>query len=374
MDHRMLLFPLSFSAALAASSVVPAQSASSVSAVRPIVIAHRGASGYRPEHTLAAYELAIDMGADFIEPDLVMSKDGVLLARHENALAVVDVKSGAISEATSNVHELAQFASRRTTKSIDGKTVTGWFTEDFTVAELKTLRARERIPKERPANTAYDDQYAIPTFQEVIDLAQAKSAALGRTIGIYPETKHPSYHRALGLPMEDALVAVLEANGLNHRQAPVFIQSFEVENLRDLSTKTSVRLVQLLSSSGRPWDLAARGDGKTYADMATAVGLREIARYAQGVGPAKSYIIPRNRDGTLGTPTAFVRDAHAVGLVVHPWTFRAENAFLPTEHQRGASRTEHGDGVAEINAFLRAGIDGFFTDQADVGVRAVLGQ
>jgi len=337
----------------------------------PIVIAHRGASGYRPEHTLAAYELAIAMGADFIEPDLVMTKDGVLIARHENALAIVDGNTGKITEATTDVHTLAQFAARRATKLVDGKTLTGWFAEDFTLAEIRTLRARERIPKERPGNTAHDDKYPIPTLQEVIDLAKSRSKALGRTIGIYPETKHPSYHAAVGLPLEDALVKVLAANGWNDATAPVYIQSFETHNLRYLRTITTLRLVQLLSASGSPWDLEARGDTRTYADLATATGLREIATYAQGVGPNKNLVIRRRPDGRLATPTAFVRDAHAAGLVVHPWTFRAENTFLPPDHRRGAIPSDLGDGVGEIAAFIAAGIDGFFTDHADVGVAAV---
>jgi glycerophosphoryl diester phosphodiesterase len=356
--------------ALGSSGAMPAEPAGTLAQAKPIVIAHRGASGYRPEHTLAAYELAIDMGADFIEPDLVMTKDGVFVARHENALAQFDPHTGAITEATSNVHELARFAARRSTKVIDGRGVTGWFTEDFTLAELKTLRARERIPKQRPANVAYDDKYPIPTLQEVIDLAKTKAAALGRDIGIYPETKHPSYHAAIGLPMEDALVKILEANGLNHASAAVFIQSFEVSNLRYLSTITKVKLVQLLLADGRPWDFAVRGDTRSYADLASAEGLREIATYANGVGPAKSYIIPPDADGTLGQPSAFVRDARAAGLVVHPWTFRAENAFLPPEHRRGCARTAHGDAESEIVRYLRTGIGGFFTDHADVGVRA----
>ena len=366
MNRHLLLFPLSLTTAIGVSNAVPAESGPGPTTAKPIVIAHRGASGYRPEHTLAAYELAIDMGAQFIEPDVVMTKDGVLVARHENTLAVLDATSGAIIEATTNVHELPHFASRRSTKVIDGKHITGWFSEDFTLAELKTLRARERLPKERPANVAYDDKYAIPTLQEVIDRARAKSAAVGRTIGIYVETKHPSYHASIGLPMEDVLLKTLTANGLDDAAAAVYIQSFEVGNLRYLSTVTKVKLVQLLLSSGKPWDFTLQGDVRTYADMATAAGLREIARYANGVGPAKSHILTR-----AGAPTSFVRDAHAAGLVVHPWTFRAENAFLPAAHQRGSDRTALGDVQAEMLAYLTAGVDGFFTDHPDIGVRAV---
>ena len=335
-----------------------------------LVIAHRGASGYRPEHTLAAYALALDLGADYVEPDLVLTRDGVFIARHENALAVVDDASGAVIEATTNVHTLPRFADRRATKTIDGKRLTGWFSEDFTLAEIKSLRARERIPRERPGNRAYDDQFEISTLQEVIELAQAKSAALGRTIGIYPETKHPSYHASIGLPMEDRLVAVLRANGWDRADAPVFIQSFEVANLRYLASITSVRRVQLLAARGKPWDFELAGDPRAYADLATAAGLQEIARYAQGVGPHKSWVVTSGPNGRLGTPTRFVADAHAAGLVVHPWTFRAENAFLPADLRRGKRVSDHGDARAEILAFLRTGIDGFFTDHADVGVAA----
>ncbi|MCC7081171.1 MAG: glycerophosphodiester phosphodiesterase [Burkholderiales bacterium] len=336
-----------------------------------IVIAHRGASGYYPEHTLAAYAAAIDMGADFIEPDLVMTRDGVLIARHENALAIVDETSGGVLEATTNVHALPQFAARCAPRIIDGRRISGWFAEDFTAAEIKTLRARERIPRERPRNAEHDDRYTLPTLQEIIDLAKRRSAELGRTIGIYPETKHPSYHAAIGLALEPALLQVLAANGWNDAKAPVFIQSFETQNLRTLRAMTSVRLIQLLDVRGQPWDLSDSGDPRTYVDLATAQGLREIARYADGVGPHKALVIGRTPSGALDRVTGFVRDAHAAGLLVHPWTFRTENAFLPPEFRRGEDRTAHGDGQGEIAAYLRADIDGFFTDQADVGVAAV---
>ena len=338
------------------------------SAVTPIVIAHRGASGYRPEHTLAAYDLAIDMGADFIEPDVVITKDGVLITRHENALAIVEESSGRVIEATTNVHELAHFANRRTTKRIDGKALTGWFAEDFTLAEIKTLRARERIPRERPNNVAYNDRFEVPTLQEVIDLAKARGAKLGRVIGVYPETKHPSYHASIGLPLEDRLVATLAANDWNRSDAPVFIQSFEVGNLRYLSTITKVKLVQLVSASGSPWDLAARGENRLYADLITPSGLREIARYAQGIGPDKRLGVRYDADGAAATE--LVKDAHAVGLLVHPWTFRAENAFLPARLRKGAERAVHGDLEAEIRAHIDAGVDGYFTDHSDIGVAA----
>jgi glycerophosphoryl diester phosphodiesterase len=341
------------------------------SAAMPIVIAHRGASGYFPEHTLAAYAAAIDMGADYIEPDLVMTRDGKLIARHENALAIVDEATGAIIEATTNVHTLPQFATRRITRLVDGKRISGWFAEDFTLSEIRVLRARERIPSERPRNVEHDDRYPIPTLQEVIDLAKRRGRALGRTIGIYPETKHPSYHAAIGLPLEPALLAVLAANEWNDARAPVFIQSFETQNLRALRSTTSVRLIQLLDASGKPWDFVVSGDPRTYADLATPEGLREIARYADGVGPHKTLVIARTLTGDLGQDTGLVSAAHAAGLRVHPWTFRAENAFLPPRFRRGDERSARGDAQAELAAYLRTGIDGFFTDHPDIGVAAV---
>ncbi len=367
---RLLALPCLLLPAMTPVDAAPCSANAAEREAVPLVIAHRGASGYRPEHTLAAYDLAIDMGADYIEPDLVLTRDGVFIARHENALALVDASTGSLIEATTNVHTLPRFAARRATKQVDGKALTGWFAEDFTLAEIKQLRARERIPHERPANVCHDDHHKIPTLQEVIDLAQRRSAVLGRTIGIYPETKHPSYHASIGLPMEDTLVAVLAANGWNDAQAPVFIQSFEIGNLRYLRTITRVRLVQLLEADGQPWDFVASGDPRGYADLASAEGLRTIAAYAQGVGPHKSLVIARTAEGALGPATRFVAHAHAAGLRVHPWTFRAENAFLPTDYRRGGGAGTRGDVEGEITAFLRAGIDGLFTDHADAGVAA----
>ncbi|HEY9862027.1 MAG TPA: glycerophosphodiester phosphodiesterase family protein, partial [Candidatus Obscuribacterales bacterium] len=223
----------------------------------PIVIGHRGASGLRPEHTLAAYELAIAQGADYIEPDLVATKDGVLVARHENEIS-----------GTTDVAERPEFSDRKTTKTIDGVAYTGWFTEDFTLAELKTLRAKERIPGLRPGNTAFNGQFEIPTLQEVIDLAQRKSAELGRTIGIYPETKHPSYFDSIGLSLEEPLVETLNQNGYIGLNAPVFIQSFEVGNLQQLNQLTDVPLVQLFGgATDQPYDFVLQGDTRTYGDL-----------------------------------------------------------------------------------------------------------
>ena len=339
----------------------------------PTVIAHRGASALRPEHTLAAYQKAIDDGADIIEPDLVITKDGVLVARHENAIAILNA-DGSVKEATTDVVDRPEFAGRKTTKTIDGQAITGWFTEDFTLAELKTLRARERIPAQRPANVAYNGQFEIPTLQEVIDLAKAQSAKTGRTIGIYPETKHPTYFQSIGQPLEAPLLAVLEKNGWNHKDAPVFVQSFEVANLQAIRKLSTVRLVQLVAPSGRPYDFVAQGAANTrsYADLVTAEGLRQVATYANAVGPYKTLVVPV-KDGALGEPTALVANARAAGLAVHIWTLRPENSFLPASLRKAPSSDANarGDSVAEITAYLRAGVDGFFTDDSAVGRAAV---
>lgn len=320
----------------------------------PLVIAHRGASGYRPEHTLAAYALAIEQGADFIEPDLVSTSDGVLVARHENE----------ISE-TTDVEEHPEFADRSTTKTIDGRRVSGWFTEDFTLAELKTLRATERLPLVRPQNTSYDGMFTVPTLQEVIDLARAKSTK-SRRIGLYPETKHPSYFDSIGLSLEEPLVRTLHSSGYRKRSAPVFIQSFEVGNLMDLDEMTKLRLVQLVNGGGQPYDVRAAGGTTTYAQMVTRSGLRRISDYADGVGPFKDHIIPRRSDGTLATPTPLVRNAHRSGLVVHTWTFRRENQFLPAEYRSSADPNAPGDLAGELRAFIAAGVDGVFSDNPDI--------
>jgi glycerophosphoryl diester phosphodiesterase len=317
----------------------------------PLIIAHRGASGYRPEHTLESYALAARMGAGSIEPDLVATRDGVLVARHENEIG-----------GTTDVAGHPEFAGRRTTKTIDGAELTGWFTEDFTLAELKTLRARERIPHLRPANSGFDGRFEVPTFQEVLDLRTRLSSELGRPIGVYPETKHPTYFRSIGLPLEPELVRALTDAGLNHGDAPVFVQSFETGNLRALAGELEVPLVQLLGAKGtRP-----AGDGRTYAELATPAGLRDVARYAAGVGPSKDHIVPRTADAGSAPPTAFVDDAHAAGLVVHPYTFRRENAFLPRELRSSADPAGIGDLAAELRLFLALGVDGVFTDNPDV--------
>ena len=324
------------------------------------VVGHRGASGYRPEHTLASYETAILQCADYIEPDLVPTKDGVLVARHENEIG-----------GTTNVADRPEFADRRATKVIDGRTVTGWFTEDFTLAELKTLRAKERLPVVRPANTAFDGLYQVPTFDEVLDLARHSTTCDGRPVGVYPETKHPTYFDSIGLSLEEPLLAQLAANGLDHKRAPVIIQSFETGNLRELDRRTQVQLAQLVDCSGAPYDLVAAGDPRTYADLVTRAGLKQIARYADGVGLCKDVMIPRTADGTLGTPTTVIRDAHRVGLVVHGWTFRRENQFLPAEFRSSTDPNAVGDLAGEIRVFVDAGMDGLFSDNPDVAAATV---
>jgi glycerophosphoryl diester phosphodiesterase len=324
---------------------------------QPLVIAHRGASGHRPEHTLAAYELGARLGADFIEPDLVSTRDGVLVARHENEIA-----------GTTDVETRPEFADRRTTKTIDGVSYTGWFTEDFTLAELRTLRAEERIPAVRPRNTLYDRRYRIPTLQQVIDLAQRLGRELGRPIGIYPETKHPTYHRSIGLPLEGRLVRTLRRNGLDDADDPVFVQSFEVANLRALDDQIEAPLVQLY---GAPATRPPDGTALTYAELATRTGLEGVAGYADGVGPAKDYVIGRAADGTLlPAPTTFVADAHAAGLQVHPYTFRNENTFLPADLRRGDDPAAFGDAFGEYARFFAAGVDGVFSDHPDTAVEA----
>lgn len=305
----------------------------------PIIIAHRGASGLRPEHTIASYTLAIEQGADFIEPDLVLTKDDVFVARHENEIGE-----------TTDVAAHREFAARKTTKTIDGEKHTGWFTEDFTLAELKTLRAKERLPLLRPDNTKYDGQFEVPTLAEIIALAKAHK------VGIYPETKHPSYFAGIGHSMEARLVAELHAAGWDSADAPVFIQSFEVDNLKALHKMTRLRLIQLMDAKGGPAD----GAVPSYAAMATPDGLKAVATYAYGIGPNASMA----SDGRL------IADAHAACLRVHPWTFRAENFFLPKNRWSGINPRGHGNLKEEIERYVTLGVDGFFTDFPQIGFNA----
>ena len=321
----------------------------------PTVIGHRGASGYRPEHTLESYRLAIRLGADYVEPDLVPTRDGVLVARHENDIS-----------GTTDVAAHPEFAGRRTTKVIDGTEVTGWFTEDFTLRELRMLRATERLPSVRPQNTIFDGRYEIPTLQDIIDLVVREERRVGRPIGIYPETKHPSYFASIGLPLEEPLVATLYRNEIAEATSAVLIQSFETGNLRKLRAMTDVRLIQLLDSTGGPV-----GDTRSYADLVTRAGLDSIADYAWGIGADKDLIVPRDGTGELLAPTRLVGNAHDAGLAVHAWTFRAENRFLPLDFQIGDQPDARGDGISEYELFLRLGVDGVFTDHPDTAVAAV---
>ncbi len=321
-------------------------------AAAPLVIAHRGASADVPEHTLAAYALAIEQGADFIEPDLVMTKDGVLVARHENEIS-----------GTTDVADRPEFANRRRTQEIDGRSVTGWFTEDFTLAELRRLRVMERIPALRPANREKEGNEGIPTFDQIVKLAKAAP----RPVGVYPETKHPSHFARIGLPIEEALLKVLADNGWANETSRVFIQSFEVNNLKALRQKTGLPLVQLIASDEGPADLP----GQSYRDMLTPQGLKAIAAYADVLGVEKSLVRPLRANGSLDQPTGLVEAAHRAGLKVHAWTFRPENHFLPVEFRRGSRPDQRGDAEGEIRAFLAAGIDGLFSDSVPPARTAV---
>lgn len=324
--------------ALGALAVTPAFA-------EPLVIAHRGASGERPEHTLAAYERAIDQGADYIEPDLVLTKDGVLVARHENEIS-----------GTTDVAEHPEFADRRRARFIDGVEMNGWFTEDFTLAELRTLRARERLPDMRPSNKRYDGLYPIPTFEEILKLVRAKEAEAGRRVGIYAETKHPSYFAGIGLPHQKPLLDLLSAYGYVSQDDPVFIESFEVGNLKALRAATRLRLVQLVDGEGGPADLSSGAAPVRYADMLTIQGLRDIAGYADGIGPAASLVLaPEGATDLVGR-------AHDAGLQVHVWTLRMENGFLPTQYQRADDPQGRGDFPGYVRAIAATGVDGLFSD------------
>ncbi|ORT59926.1 glycerophosphodiester phosphodiesterase [Streptomyces sp. CB03238] len=326
----------------------------------PTVIAHRGASGYRPEHTLGSYQLALDMGADVIEQDLVPTKDGHLVCRHENDIT-----------GTTDVADHPEFASRRTTKTVDGTSLTGWFTEDFTLAELKTLRAKERIPGTRQENTVYDGRWTIPTFEEVLRWAEKEGRRRGRPIWLYVETKHPTYFRGLGLGLEEPLAKLLRRYGRHGADSPTFLQSFEPTSMQRMAKLVSTpRVVLLWTADDRPWDFREAGDPRTVADLITPEGLKWIASYAQGIGPLLDLVIPKSKDGKLGKPTTLVRDAHAKGLVLHPYTLRNENSFLPADFRRGTDPAAYGDVFGAYKAYFATGIDGIFTDQPDTGLLA----
>ncbi|MFI6209704.1 glycerophosphodiester phosphodiesterase [Streptomyces sp. NPDC051041] len=327
----------------------------------PTIIGHRGASGYRPEHTLGAYQLALDMGADIVEAgDLVPTRDGHLVCRHEPEIG-----------GTTDVADHPEFADRRTTKVLDGVPTTGWFTEDFTLAELKTLRATERIPANRPHNTLYDGRWEIPTFEEVLRWQDEQTRKRGKQVWIYPELKHPTYFRKLGLGLEERVAKLLRAHRRDRWNSPVILQSFEPTSIQRLNKLVDNPLVVLLSGAGtRPWDFVENGDPRTVADLVKPAGLREIASYAQGIGPTLDLIIPRDGAGNLTEPTGLVADAHKVGLILHPYTLRNENPFLPANFRRGTGADAYGDVFGAYRAYFATGIDGIFTDHPDTGLLA----
>jgi glycerophosphoryl diester phosphodiesterase len=363
MTRRMLAAGLALATATAGYVALAGGSGTATATAAPrsddtVVIGHRGASGHRPEHTLAAYRLAIGMGADYIEPDIVATKDGRLVARHDNWLAD-----------TTDVESHPEFAARKTTKVIDGVSRTDWFTEDFTLAELETLTTEERIPGDRPENAAFNGTDHIPTLDEVLKLAREAS------VGVYPETKHPTYFDGIGLSLEEPLVKELDAHGFNKRDSKVFIQSFETANLRDLEKMTKVRLVQLISDTGAPYDFVAGGDPRTYDDLVKPEGLRWISSYADGIGPATARIVPLDPDGSTGAPTTLVRDAHRLGMDVHTWTIRNENKYLPADLRQGDPQSPvhpraTGNTPGWLEMLMKLGVDGFFCDDPSMCVAA----
>ncbi|WP_371648309.1 glycerophosphodiester phosphodiesterase [Streptomyces mirabilis] len=328
---------------------------------KPTVIGHRGASGYRPEHTFGSYQLALDLGADVVEAgDLVPTKDGHLVCRHEPEIG-----------GTTDVSAHPEFADRKTTKTLDGIPTTGWFTEDFTLAELKTLRAVERIPANRPHNTLYNGRWEIPTFEEVLHWQDEQTRKRGKQVWIYPETKHPTYFRALGLGLEERLATVLRKHGKDKKNSPVIIQSFEPTSIQRLDQLVDNPLVVLLSAANtRPWDFATTGDPRTVADLVKPEGLKWIASYAQGIGPTLDLVIPKDANGALTTPTTLVADAHRAGLILHPYTMRNENTFLPANFRRGTDPNAYGDAFGAFRTYFATGIDGVFSDNADTALLA----
>jgi glycerophosphoryl diester phosphodiesterase len=328
---------------------------------RPTVIGHRGASGYRPEHTFGSYQLALDLGADVVEAgDLVPTRDGHLVCRHEPEIG-----------GTTDVSAHPEFAGRKTTKTLDGVPTTGWFTEDFTLAELKTLRAVERIPANRPHNTLYNGRWEIPTFEEVLRWQDEQTRRRGKQVWIYPETKHPTYFRALGLGLEERVAKLLRKYGKDKKDSPVILQSFEPSSIQRLDKLVGNPLVVLLSAANtRPWDFVAAGDPRTVADLVTPAGLKWIASYAQGIGPTLDLVIPKDAAGNLTTPTTLVADAHRAGLILHPYTMRNENPFLPANFRQGTAADAYGDPFGAFKVYFETGIDGVFSDNADTAVLA----
>ncbi|MGW2085424.1 glycerophosphodiester phosphodiesterase [Streptomyces sp. NPDC001880] len=326
----------------------------------PTVIGHRGTSGYRPEHTLGSYQLALDMGAHIVEQDLVPTRDGHLVCRHENDIT-----------ATTDVSDHPEFASRRTTKKVDGALLTGWFTEDFTLAELKTLRAKERIPGTRQKNTLYDGRWEIPTFEEVLRWADREGRRRKKPVWLYVETKHPTYFRGLGLGLEEPLAKLLRRYNRHRQQSPLILQSFEPSSIQRLARLVATPRVVLLSGAGeRPWDFVTSGDPRTVADLVKPEGLKWMASFAQGIGPTLDLVIPKDASGRLTTPTTLVEDAHAQGLVLHPYTMRNENTFLPADFRRGTDPNAYGDVFGAFQAYFATGIDGVFSDNPDTALLA----
>lgn len=327
----------------------------------PLVAGHRGASGHRPEHTLEAYRTAIRMGADEIELDLVTTADGVLVARHDAELG-----------ATTDVAARPEFAHRRAIKVVDAVTTSGWFVEDFTLGELKQLRVRERYPRLRPGNTGYDGREAVPTLDEVLLLVAEESARRGRPVGVLLELKHAARFARMGLDVEGPLLETLAAHGLDHPWSRVTVMSFETAVLRSLAGRTRLPVVQLLGAGADgPPDL--RGHGTVWDDMVTRDGLARIDEYADGVGPHKHLVLPRDARGRISRPSSLVDDAHRLGLTVHVWTLRAENRFLPTNLRIGRRPLAHGNLAGEVAAVLRAGVDSIITDHPDVVAGVVSG-
>ncbi|NEC24780.1 glycerophosphodiester phosphodiesterase, partial [Streptomyces parvus] len=326
----------------------------------PTVIGHRGASGYRPEHTLGSYQLAFDMGAHIVEQDLVPTKDGHLVCRHENDIT-----------GTTDVADHPEFAGRKTTKSIDGVSYTGWFTEDFTLAELKTLRATERIPGNRPDNTLYNGRWAVPTFEEVLRWADKEGRKRGKPVWLYVETKHPTYFRKLGLGLEEPLARLLRRYGRDRKNSALILQSFEPGSIQRLARLVDTpRIVLLSGPKERPWDFVESGDPRTVADLVKPAGLKWLASFAQGIGPTLDLVIPKDASGRLTTPTTLVRDAHAKGLLLHPYTLRNENSFLPADFRRGTDPNAYGDVFGACAAYFATGIDGIFADHPDTALLA----